>query len=530
MSASSARGPKIASTVLVLACLLPAFLTGSGKAAAHNNLLANPGFESGLEGWSVYGGTMAACYAAYDGLFSAYLQAEASAAFIYQFVQVVPGGTYTLSGWARTASDQSDAPVYLAVRWFEERYLFNELGELGTDWVESSEWASLSTSGTAPDLAAWAAILCMVGTGAVRDACFDELSFVGPAPVPTPTPTPTPTATAAPTPTPTPTPTSTAAPTPTATPTPTPTPTPTATPTPTPTTHPVFSEGDVVINEVQYDPVVTGRDVAYEWIELLNRTGKTIVLDGWKIEDNYGIDTIEGLRLYPGELGVLAAGPGFYTIFPQFSGVISYVADGAIGNGLSNEGDRLTLMDPSGKVIDALSWGSDTTIFSPSCPRAREGHSLERWPAGYDTDSASDFIDNDAPTPGQALSLPALSPTPVPSETPGPTSTSTPTPISSPNPSPMASPDTSPIPVSSPYPTPSHTQQEELPTPTTGAQDSAVPGSPNESPAPGSPFVEPSAVAKPFPEYIVLVVLILAGIIALVVTGRPGKRDGGLRG
>jgi LPXTG-motif cell wall-anchored protein len=175
----------------------------------------------------------------------------------------------------------------------------------------------------------------------------------------------------------------------------------------------VVAEGAVVINEVQYDTVQSGTDSAYEWIELLNRTGEVIDLRGWEIEDNYGRDTLPSLVLAPGGYGILAATTSFYENFPGFAGVIAFVEDGRIGNGLSNEGDRLILRDASGKVIDALSYGDDGTIMNPACAKVAAGHSLERCPAGVDSGVARDFIDNGAPTPGYSLiACPTSTPTP----------------------------------------------------------------------------------------------------------------------
>jgi len=97
---------------------------------------------------------------------------------------------------------------------------------------------------------------------------------------------------------------------------------------------------------------------------------------------------------------VVAARTDFYTNFPDFSGNIVFMADGSIGNGLSNTGDRLNLVDPAGKIIDSLSYSEDNTIMLPPCQDVPEGHSLERQPAGLDTNQASDFVDNATPSPG----------------------------------------------------------------------------------------------------------------------------------
>jgi hypothetical protein len=264
-----------------------------------------------------------------------------------------------------------------------------------------------------------------------------------PTPTPSPSPSPTPTTTPTPLSTSTPIPTPTLTPTPTITPLPTYTPVPTATPSP--TSSPVFTttpnsipanEGDIVINEVQYDPPQEGTDTAFEWFELLNRTSQTIDLTDWRISDNQETDPAPSLSLPPGGFAVIAARTDFYVNFPNFSGNIVFMADGTIGNGLSNTGDRLILLDSTGKIIDALSYGSDNTIMSPPCRSVPEGHSLERQPAGLDTNQASDFVDNATPSPGYGL----------PSATPTPTPTLSPTPSITPKPSPPPTPTTAPTP------------------------------------------------------------------------------------
>ncbi len=189
-----------------------------------------------------------------------------------------------------------------------------------------------------------------------------------------------------------------------------------------------------MINEVQYDPVQAGGDADSEWLELLNRTGWTVDLTGWGIADNYGGDYIASLQLPPGGFAVIAAGDGFYDNFPDFSGDIVFIADGKIGNGLNNGGDRLVLTDSTGKTVDTLSYGNDASIMLPPCQGVAEGHSLERQPAGVDTDQASDFVDNGAPSPGYGLESATPTSTPMPEPTPAPTHTSTPIPTITPTP------------------------------------------------------------------------------------------------
>ena len=219
-----------------------------------------------------------------------------------------------------------------------------------------------------------------------------------------------------PAPTPTPVPTPTLSPTPTAV----SSPTPSASPSPTPTGT-VANRGDILVNEVQYNPPQSGTDAAYEWVELYNTRNETVKLAGWEIRDNGGCDLVPSLNISPNGFVIIAASENFYANFPNYVGEIVYVADGVIGNGLGNNGDRLIIKDSLGTVIDEFSYGDDESITSPPHKKVAEGHSMERRPAG------GEFIDNAEPTPGRGL--PYATPTPTANPTSTPTPSVSPTPV-----------------------------------------------------------------------------------------------------
>lgn len=200
----------------------------------------------------------------------------------------------------------------------------------------------------------------------------------------------------------TPTPTATSTPTVTATPRRTRTPTPTRTKTPTPVSTSA-DEGDIVINEFQYDSIQPGVDSDYEWLELMNTTSRPIELLNWTIADNQTRRPFPSLSIPPGGFVVVAATERFGENFPDFSGTIVLMPGRRLGNGLSNQGDRLILRDGRGQTIDSLSYGDDSSIFAPSLPTVAPGHSLERYPEGSNHHQAADFIDNPRPSPGQGL-------------------------------------------------------------------------------------------------------------------------------
>ena len=187
----------------------------------------------------------------------------------------------------------------------------------------------------------------------------------------------------------------------------------------------------LLISEVEYDPIQSGTDSAYEWLELYNNTSSPMELTDWTISDNISADVISPTVTIPagGCMVIAASSEDFYANYPAFTGAIVFIADGRIGNGLGNTGDRLILKDGEGTVVDQMSYGMDTTVFDPPCPDVAEGHSLERSPANVDTDTFADWIDQESPNPGEVnVPTPTPTATATPTSTPPPTATPTPTP------------------------------------------------------------------------------------------------------
>jgi hypothetical protein len=63
---------------------------------------------------------------------------------------------------------------------------------------------------------------------------------------------------------------------------------------------------------------------------------------------------------------------------PDLDQVLTVRLDGRIGNGLRNEGDSLALLDQTGSVVDALSWGDDRSVLNPPLARVAPGTPLLR--------------------------------------------------------------------------------------------------------------------------------------------------------
>ena len=126
-------------------------------------------------------------------------------------------------------------------------------------------------------------------------------------------------------------------------------------PTPTPTLAPTpFEEGAVWINEIAW--AGTHASSSDEWIELFNPGTERVALDDWTLSDAGDLHVV--LR------GSIEAG-GFYLLERTDDSTVSdLAADLIYSGGLSNDGEALALLDPSGRVIDEAN------------PSARH------WPAG----------------------------------------------------------------------------------------------------------------------------------------------------
>jgi hypothetical protein len=174
----------------------------------------------------------------------------------------------------------------------------------------------------------------------------------------------------------------------------------------------------LVINEVQYDPPSGGNESAYEWVELYNPGGVAVGLAGWQLADARVGVPLPDVAVEPDQFLVVAAGDGFAEQHPGFPGRV-VVLGGRIGNGLGNSGDQVRLLAPDGRLVDGLSYGDDTGVLNPSAPDVPAEHSLARVPAGRDTDTAADWVDQSVPSPGGPET--ETSPTPSPTAAPPPT-------------------------------------------------------------------------------------------------------------
>lgn len=156
------------------------------------------------------------------------------------------------------------------------------------------------------------------------------------------------------------------------------------------------SKAIMVINEVYY----LGDE---EWIELYNAGDATADIKGWSICDNTNncgtLNPAQKTEVTPGAFVLVSHNKIDKKDWELSKDAteINY-AGGKIE--FDDIGDAVKLKNTENTVIDQMSYGTNTTAFTPSCPTVTIGYSLQRIPAGKDTDKQSDFQPQPNPTPG----------------------------------------------------------------------------------------------------------------------------------
>jgi len=168
---------------------------------------------------------------------------------------------------------------------------------------------------------------------------------------------------------------------------------PTGTQTPTPSTSEipaVATTGAIVINEISSAST-------NEWVELYNPTGVPINVSGWVIQDNNSVDTLPVSPVIP---------PGGFAVIVESGSLLSVPGSAititldnpTIGNGLRNDGDRITIQNAANSQVDSMSYGDDTTIFTLTAPSATQSQSRDS--NGTDTNLAGDWHIDATPSIG----------------------------------------------------------------------------------------------------------------------------------
>ncbi|MCS7074143.1 MAG: lamin tail domain-containing protein, partial [Bacteroidia bacterium] len=112
--------------------------------------------------------------------------------------------------------------------------------------------------------------------------------------------------------------------------------------------------GDVVFNELFPDPEPTQGLPLQEFIELYNRSNKTISLENWTIQDPRSQAIIGAVQLAPGGYAIVCT-RGYVADYQSFGTVFSVNALPS----LNNTGDSLRLIDATGRLIDAVNYLDD---------------------------------------------------------------------------------------------------------------------------------------------------------------------------
>ena len=140
------------------------------------------------------------------------------------------------------------------------------------------------------------------------------------------------------------------------------------------------------ITEVRAAAGRGSQDAAFEWVEIHNPGPDPLDLAGWRLADNRGEDPIPATTLAAGAYLIVGGSEALADELPGDVQLV-VVADGRIGNGLANSGDRVLLIDPSGQAVDGVSWGSDRTVLVLAPPPS--GQTLSRSGGDWSAATAS---------------------------------------------------------------------------------------------------------------------------------------------
>ena len=343
----------------------PAADDGSG------GLLANGGFEQSdggkPGGWSKVGGELAMDAEAHGGeLAAALTSASSSTKWIHQVVPVTGGAWYRGRAFGRVA--EGDAEVFLRLSWYASADGSGvALGQSESEAWAGDTWEMLDTGPVeAPQTARAVRFRLMLrpvagdARAAFDDAVFEDAEPASP--VATSTPVTATVSTSA-----------VVAATPGGT-------TPTGTRIPAVATARGTSAATAVaagpstlrLSEILPNPGGDGRDTDLEWVEVVNIGSEAVSLAGWKLGDAAQLDVLPAGSVPPGGYVIVAAK---LAVLREGVLVVRPV-DGVIGRGLNNGGDAVVLIDPTGEVVDAISYGDNDDEFDPPAPLPAEGETL----------------------------------------------------------------------------------------------------------------------------------------------------------
>lgn len=357
----------------------------------YGGLIANGNFERVEDGrpyaWAKFGGTMTVSGDAYRGDWALSLASDGGGTrWVHQAAPVTAGQWYAASAVARVSGG---GEAFIRLSWYASADGSGAaLDQVDGTLTSGGGWTGLQTVGLAPAGARSVRVRLMLRAGGDATAYFDDASLgITSAPA--------------------------------------------ATPTRAPATSgrgggrgggaggaviqgfaavPYDGPRTLAISEVLADPAEDGRDAPYEWVELVNYGTEPVTLSGWHLGDARELDPLPAVDVPPGGYLIIAAPSA--QLPPVATTVV--VADGVIGAGLNNDGDAVRLAAPDGELIDAMSFGEDTSVFEPAPPAPEAGGTIAVRIPGADPD-ASNWGLSVAPSPGQPNAFPAATPTPEPS-------------------------------------------------------------------------------------------------------------------
>jgi hypothetical protein len=123
-------------------------------------------------------------------------------------------------------------------------------------------------------------------------------------------------------------------------------------------------DGDLIVNEIMYNPATPMSDNYFEFIELFNRGGSAIDASGWIIKDDNDFNTFNvpaGTIIGAGEFLVIAANKDSIETLYGITGVL-----GPMGFQLNNTGDAVRVYNGEGTLMDYVYFS--TTAPWPTSP------------------------------------------------------------------------------------------------------------------------------------------------------------------
>lgn len=169
-------------------------------------------------------------------------------------------------------------------------------------------------------------------------------------------------------------------------------------------------KGDVIINEFMCDPTPIVGLPEVEFVEIYNKSSKYLNLAGWKLGDASSDGTIQEGWIYPGEYKILCATANVDTFLIPGIAVTSFPS-------LNNSGDDIVLKDPSGNILDKLSYtdawyrdqvkesgGWSIELINPNDPCSDK----DNWKASVDVSGGTPGLVNSVQDLTPDVSTPAI--------------------------------------------------------------------------------------------------------------------------